>query len=66
MEPVGEMARREGDSRTIEQLSESYEVSEIDESYDLFAAGLASGGDAATGWKLVLTALLQSPEVLFY
>jgi len=38
----------------------------ISETYALFEAGLAGGGDAASGWRVVLSALLQSPEVLFY
>ena len=38
----------------------------VSQTYTLFAAGRANGGDAASGWRVVLTALLQSPDVLFY
>jgi hypothetical protein len=38
---------------------------QIQESYDLFE-DISSFSDPTVGWKVLLTALLQSPDVLFY
>lgn len=39
---------------------------EVDDSYALFEAGLESHGSPEGAWKVVLTAMFQSPRVLFY
>lgn len=39
---------------------------EVDETWNLFAAGLAAGDTPADAWKLVLSAMFQDPRVLFY
>jgi hypothetical protein len=44
----------------------STQSDEVSQSYDLFAAALDRHGDPADAWKVVLTAMLQDPSVLFY
>ena len=39
---------------------------EVDESWELFEAGLSSRGDAEGAWKLVLSGMLQDPRILLY
>jgi hypothetical protein len=39
---------------------------EITASYDLFMLGQQTAGAPAGGWKLVLTALLQDPRMMFF
>jgi hypothetical protein len=39
---------------------------EVDDSYALFELGVGSPASPARGWKLLLTALLQDPRMMFF